>query len=131
MFLHKTIMSQMSLYIVCLVSGDQLRSPAVSRTLNLDNMLSISHFQWRSFGRNIQSPGRQELVAYSLINDDLQISKKKNFIFAQKSAQNHKFCNLLVKCPNARSFAHDHFLSLFLCQHLGIYLVELSQLSSF
>ena len=67
----------MSLYIVCLVSGDQLRSPAVSRTLNLDNKLSISHFQWRSFGRNIRSPGRQKLVAYSLINDDLQISKKK------------------------------------------------------
>ena len=80
----------MSLYIVCLVSSDQLRSPAVSRTLNLDNMLS---------------PGRQEFVAYSLINDDLQISKKKNFIFAQKSAQNHNFAiNSLGKMPKCKEF---------------------------
>ena len=64
----------MSLYIVCLVSSDQLRSPAVSSTLNLDNMLAISHFQWRSFRRNIRSPG---IGGLQLNNDDLQNSAKK------------------------------------------------------
>ena len=63
----------MSLYIVCLVSGDQLRSPAVSRTLNLDNMLSIIF----SGVPLAEIYSHQELVAYSLINDDLQISEKK------------------------------------------------------